>query len=112
IKPVVIEVERTVDKPVVPASVEKEVEKKTGRLQWVTGLIGSGGLGLGWLAGMNWDAIVAGGAVVIIMLLIFLLLRRQIVSAVKDIREGLVRRQNIWHNSRRKLAECGPRPGG
>ena len=22
-----------------------------------------------------------------------------------------VRRQNIWHNSRRKLAECGPRPG-
>ena len=23
-----------------------------------------------------------------------------------------VRRQNIWHNSRRKLAECGPRPGG
>ncbi|MBB3927931.1 acyl-CoA reductase-like NAD-dependent aldehyde dehydrogenase, partial [Sphingobium jiangsuense] len=24
---------------------------------------------------------------------------------------GAVRRQNIWHNSRRKLAECGPRPG-
>ncbi|WP_284278924.1 hypothetical protein, partial [Sphingobium jiangsuense] len=23
----------------------------------------------------------------------------------------VVRRQNIWHNSRRKLAECGPRPG-
>ena len=23
----------------------------------------------------------------------------------------LVRRQNIWHNSRRKLAECGPRQG-
>ena len=23
-----------------------------------------------------------------------------------------VRRQNIWRNSRRKLAECGPRPGG
>ena len=22
-----------------------------------------------------------------------------------------VRRQNIWHNSRRKLAECGPRLG-
>lgn len=28
------------------------------------------------------------------------------VSEVND-----VRRQNIWHNSRRKLAECGPRPG-
>ena len=25
--------------------------------------------------------------------------------------EAAVRRQNIWHNSRRKLAECGPRPG-
>ena len=25
--------------------------------------------------------------------------------------ERIVRRQNIWHNSRRKLAECGPRPG-
>ena len=25
--------------------------------------------------------------------------------------EATVRRQNIWHNSRRKLAECGPRPG-
>ncbi|MFM9978700.1 MAG: hypothetical protein ACKVOP_11730, partial [Sphingomonadaceae bacterium] len=25
--------------------------------------------------------------------------------------EGVVRRQNIWHNSRRKLAECGPRLG-
>jgi len=26
-------------------------------------------------------------------------------------RYWIVRRQNIWHNSRRKLAECGPRPG-
>ena len=25
--------------------------------------------------------------------------------------DTLVRRQNIWHNSRRKLAECGPRQG-
>ena len=25
--------------------------------------------------------------------------------------KGRVRRQNIWHNSRRKLAECGPRLG-
>lgn len=66
-----------------------EVEKKTGRWQWVTGLIGSGGLGLGWLAGMNWDAIVAGGAVVIVMLMILLLMRRQIVAAIKEFREGL-----------------------
>lgn len=78
-----------IEKTVVPASVEKEVTKQTGRWQWATGLLGSGGLGLGWLAGMNWDAIVAGGAVVIVMLLMFLLLRRHIVSAVKEIREGL-----------------------
>ena len=37
-----------------------------------------------------------------------------LVSLVWDTLKGLtsiVRRQNIWHNSRRKLAECGPRPG-
>ena len=29
-----------------------------------------------------------------------------------EAREAMaVRRQNIWHNSRRKLAECGPRLG-
>ena len=27
----------------------------------------------------------------------------------KAVQVSIVRRQNIWHNSRRKLAECGPR---
>lgn len=84
-----IEVPVPVEKPVVPPAVEQEVESKTGRWQWLTGLIGSGGLGLGWLAGMDWQAVLAGGAVLIAVLVVILLLRRQIVGAVKEIREGL-----------------------
>lgn len=80
---------KEVEKPVVPPAVEQEVEKKSGRWQWLTGVLGSGGLGLGWLAGMNWQAILAGGAVLVVMILVILLLRRQIVGAVKEIREGL-----------------------
>lgn len=84
-----IEVPVPVEKPVVPPAVEQEVEKKSGRWQWLTGVLGSGGLGVGWLAGMNWQAILAGGAVLVVMILVILLLRRQIVSAVREIREGL-----------------------
>lgn len=87
IKEIVKEV--PVEKPVVPPAVEQEVEQKSSRWQWLTGLIGSGGLGLGWLAAMDWQAVLAGGAVLVVMLLIILLLRRQIVGAVKEIREGL-----------------------
>jgi len=82
-------IEVPVEKPVVPPAVEQEVESKTGRWSWLTGLIGSGGLGLGWLAGMDWQSILAGGVVIVVMLAIILLLRRQIVGAVKEIREGL-----------------------
>lgn len=89
VKEIVKEVPVPVEKPVVPPAVEQEVESKTGRWQWLTGLIGSGGLGLGWLAGMDWQAVLAGGAVLVVMLVIILLLRRQIVGAVKEIREGL-----------------------
>lgn len=78
-----------VDRPTVPPAVEQEVKEKASRWQWLTGLIGSGGLGLGWLAGMDWQAILAGGGVLIAMMLVILLLRRQIVAAVREIREGL-----------------------
>ena len=33
------------------------------------------------------------------------------LPARRDVVFSIVRRQNIWHNSRRKLAECGPRLG-
>lgn len=84
-----IEVPVPVEKPVVPPAVEQQVEQKSSRWQWLTGLVGSGGLGLGWLAGMDWQAILAGGAVLVAVLIIILLLRRQIVGAVREIREGL-----------------------
>ena len=83
------EVPVPVEKPTVPPAVEQEVEKKTSWWQWLTGLVGSGGLGLGWLAGMDWQAILAGGAVLVLVIIVLLLLRRQIVGAVKEIREGL-----------------------
>lgn len=66
-----------------------EVKKKTGLWQWLTGLFSSGALGLGWLAGMDWQAIVAIGGVVLLFLVVILIMRRQIVGAVKEIREGL-----------------------
>ena len=74
---------------IVPPRVEEEVKKKTGLWQWLTGLVGGGGLGLSWFAGMNWDALIAFGVVILVMLLVILLLRRQIVAAIKEIREGL-----------------------
>jgi ABC-type glycerol-3-phosphate transport system permease component len=52
-------------------------------------LIGSGGLGLGWLAGMDWQAILAGGAVTVVVIIILILLRRQIIAAVKDVRQAV-----------------------
>ena len=87
VAPVVTEVE--VVTPVVPAKVEEKVKEKTGRLSWLTGLLGSGGIGLGWLAGMDWQAVIAGGVVLIIFLLIFVLLRTQIIAAVREIKAEL-----------------------
>lgn len=84
-----IEVPVPVERPVVPPAVEQQVEQKSSRWQWLTGVVGSGGLGLGWLAGMDWQAILAGGAVLVAVLVVILLLRRQIVGAVREIREGL-----------------------
>ncbi|WP_024849249.1 putative peptidoglycan-binding domain-containing protein, partial [Aminobacter sp. J41] len=90
VKEVVREVSVPVDKPTVPMSVENEVKQKTGLWSWITGLFSSGALGLGWLAGMDWQAIVAIGGVVLVFLAVILLMRRQIIAGVKEIREGLV----------------------
>lgn len=65
---------------------EREVEKKTGLWQWITGLFSSGALGLGWLGGMDWQAVAVLGGVVIVFLIVLLVLRRQIIGAVKDIK--------------------------
>src|SRR5690606_24004097 len=91
VPPIVVErqVPVEVEKPTVPPAVDATVKEKTTLWSWLTGLVSSGGLGLGWLAGMDGQAITAIGGVVLVFLFVLLLLRRQIVSAVKEIREGL-----------------------
>lgn len=89
IPPVVVEVQTMVDKPVVPPAVEHEVEQKTGWWQKITGLFGAGGFGGGLLWGVEWQTLLAIAGVTVVVLLLILLLRRQIVGAVKEIREGL-----------------------
>ena len=81
-----VEVPVGVEKPVVPEAVEEKVKEKTDRWGWLTGILGSGGLGLGFLTGMDWQAVVAGGAVLIVFVLVLLLLRSQIVAAVRAIK--------------------------
>lgn len=88
--PVVEEVEVgvpvEVDKPIVPESVEQKVKEKSNWLTWLTGGGGLGTIGLGWLSGMDWQAILAGGVVLVVVLLLFLLLRSQIIAAVRQIK--------------------------
>lgn len=83
-------VEKAVDVPVVPAAVEVEVKKKTSRWSWITSILGGGGAGLAGLLGADWQTVLAIGGLAIGGLIVVLLLRRQIIGAVKDIREGLV----------------------
>jgi lysozyme family protein len=80
---------------------EREVQKKTGLWQWVTGIFSSGALGLGWLNGMDWQSVIAIGGVVIAFLVVILIMRRQIIGAVKDIR-GAVEGNDAMHQPDRK----------
>ncbi|MBB6262421.1 muramidase (phage lysozyme) [Paenochrobactrum gallinarii] len=82
-----IVVERKVEKPVVPVTVEAEIRKKTDQWSWITTIFGSGGAGLAALAGMDWQTVTAIGALALGGLLVALLLRRQIVCAIQDVRK-------------------------
>ena len=81
-----IVVEKEIDKPVVPVTVEAEIRKRTDQWSWITTIFGSGGAGLAALAGMDWQTVVAIGALALGGLIIALLLRRQILCAVQDVR--------------------------
>ncbi|WP_173935109.1 hypothetical protein [Chelativorans sp. Marseille-P2723] len=82
-----IVVEKEIDKPIVPVTVEAEIRKRTDQWSWITTIFGSGGAGLAALAGMDWQTVIAIGALALGGLLIALLLRRQIVCAVQDVRK-------------------------
>ncbi|MCY0148319.1 hypothetical protein OEG84_11505 [Hoeflea sp. G2-23] len=84
----VVPVEIEVEKHVVPDSVEHQVKRKTNLWSWITGIFGTGGVGLGALLGADWQAILAFGGLMLGGLIVILLLRRQIVAAVKDIQES------------------------
>ncbi|WP_235915153.1 hypothetical protein [Brucella anthropi] len=84
-----IVVEKEIDKPVVPISVEAEIRKHADQWSWITTILGSGGAGLAALAGMDWQTVIAIGALALGGLIIALLLRRQIVCAVKDVRRAI-----------------------
>ena len=68
---------------------QEEVEKKTGFWQKLTGALGFGGTAGGFLWGMEWQTLAVLAGATILILLLILILRRQIVGAVKEIREGL-----------------------
>ena len=86
-----IVVEKEIDKPVVPVTVEAEIRKHTDQWSWITTIFGSGGAGLAALAGMDWQTVVAIGALALGGLIIALLLRRQIVCVVRDVRKAVER---------------------
>src|SRR5690606_37186402 len=81
-----IVVEKEIDKPVVPVTVEAEICNRTDQWSWITTIFGSGGAGLAALAGMDWQTVVAIGALALGGLIIALLLRRQIGCAVTEVR--------------------------
>ena len=81
-----IVVEKEIDRPVVPVTVETEIRKRTDQWSWITTIFGSGGAGLAALAGMEWQTVTAIGALALGGLVVALLLRRQIVCAVRDVR--------------------------
>jgi len=86
---VVEKVPVTVETPVVPQEVDKEVKKKTGLWGWLTTIFGSGGAGVAGFLGADWQTILAIGGVALIVLAIVILLRRQIIGAVQDIRNAV-----------------------
>jgi putative chitinase len=82
--------ERKIGKPVVPVSIEEKMKEKADRFGWLTRIFGSGtGLGLGFLTGMDWRAILAVGGVTLVIFVLVFIFRHQAIAAVKEVRAEL-----------------------
>jgi len=84
-----VEVTVPVDKPVVPATVEKEVRQKS---NWLSGIFatifGAGGIG-GFLAGMDRDALILVAGVAVVVSVGVLLGGEWMVRRVRSIRKAI-----------------------
>lgn len=76
-------------KPVVPHSVDKKVKEKTNRFGFLAGGVGVASTGFTWLDGADWEKIIAVAGVGVLGVVLFLLLQNQLISAIKNVREGL-----------------------
>lgn len=89
VKKIEIPVEVEVEKPVVPKKIDEKVKQQSGFWEWLTGVFGSGTLGLGWFAGLDRDAMIAGGVILALVVLLLIWQRHRIVGIVREIREEL-----------------------
>ena len=81
-----------IERPVVPEAVDTQVKSKTSLWGWITGIFGSGGVGLAGFLGADWQTVLAIGGLALGGLIVVILLRRQIISAVEDIRQAVEER--------------------
>ncbi|MEP4420177.1 MAG: hypothetical protein ABJ354_01940, partial [Nitratireductor sp.] len=54
--------------------------------QWLTGLFGGGGIGGGFLWGLDWQTLAVMVAAVVVLILLFLLFKRHVLSGIRDLR--------------------------
>jgi len=78
-----------VDKPVVPATVEKEVRQKTNWIAWIMAFFGTGGAGASWLAGMNKDGLLLIGGGFVLFVVVILLGGEWIIRRVRSIKKAV-----------------------
>lgn len=78
-----------IEKPVVPAKVEKEVRQKTNWLSWIFGgLFGAGG-GASWFAGMDRDALILVAIIAVAVIVVVLIAGEWIIRRIKSIRQEI-----------------------
>lgn len=82
-------VEKKVDKPVVPSSVDQEVKRQTNGASWFTSLVTGGAAGASAIFGAEWTTVLAIGGIGLILLALLILFRHRILAAINEFRAGL-----------------------